>query len=108
MNNTIFTQHSETRFSAKVGYDHFLAVEYDIRGVWTFDDIRGGQARNKFRGVAGYVIEHINSLGYQHNLSFENKMIRTEVLYNDELGNLCRHVLPELKACIIIAKEETK
>ena len=108
MKKAIFTQHSETHFSAKVGYDHFLAVEYDIRGVWTFDDIWSGQAGNKFSGVAGYVIEHIKSLGYEHNLTFENKMISTEVRYSDELGNERRRIQPELKACIIIAKEESK
>ena len=108
MKKVIFTQHSETRFSAKVGYDHFLAVEYDIRGIWTFDDIWHGQAGNKFRGVAGYILEHIESLGYEHNLAFENKMLRTEVIYSDELGNERRHIQPELKACIIIAKEEAK
>ena len=108
MAKAIFTQHSETHFSAKVGYDHFLAVEYDIRGIWTFDDIHCGQAGNKFRGVAGYVLEHIDSLGYQHNLTFEDKMISTEVLYGDEFGIHRRRVQPELKACIIIANGETK
>ena len=108
MAKVIFTQHSETRFSAKVGYDYFLAVEYDIRGVWTFDAIHNGQAGNKFRGVAGHVLDHIKSLGFEHNLAFENKMISTEVIYSDEIGNERRRIQPELKACIIIAKEEAK
>ena len=34
MKQAEFSHNSEIHFSAKVGHDHFLSVEYDIRGVW--------------------------------------------------------------------------
>lgn len=104
MKKAIFTQHSGTRFSAKIDHDHYLSVEYDIRGVWCFEEIFHGQARNKFHGVAGYLLNHISHLGYEHNLAFENKILNTETRWSDEEGNH-RQVRPELKACVILKKE---